>query len=237
MNLLGALRSTRPAANNPMRQPEVRAAAEIAVAGRYAHLIRDESFWSAGVVRGLAPQYRAFAEDILSRHPQVSPDELASAEAVLKDSRERFRPVAGGEAGGSNAPRPEQAIVALGGVIMTALTALALALVVGASLISALLIPGGLVSRQLGLATITASGREITRLRSAARAVVIWLPGIVWLTYLALSPKVQGFVPTPPRPITATLLTVGVLGIGLLWTIARRRGPHDVLLGTWVVAR
>jgi eukaryotic-like serine/threonine-protein kinase len=237
MNLLGALRSTKPAANNPMRQPEVRAAAEIAVAGRYAHLIRDESFWNAGVVRGLAPQYRAYAEDILTRHPQVSPGELASAEAVLKDSRERFRPVAGGAGGSPDAPRSEQVVVALGGVIMSALTALALALVIGASLFSSLLVPGGVVSRQLGLATITGSGREITRLRSAARAVVIWLPGMLWLTYLALSPKVQGFVPTPPRPITATLLTVGVLAIGLLWTIVRRRGPHDVLLATWVVAR
>jgi hypothetical protein len=58
------------------------------------------------------------------------------------------------------------------------------------------------------------------------------------LTYLAFSPKVQGFVPTPPNPITATLVTVGVLVLGHAWTFLRRtRGPHDVLTGTWVVPR
>ena len=237
MNLLGPLGSKTLPASNPFRQPEIRAAAETAVAGRYAHLIRDDDFWNAGVVRALAPQYRAVAEDILARHPQVSPEELAAAEAVLKESRERPRVLADGRTPDRDGPRPEQMAVALGGVIMSSVTALALGLVLVLSLISSLLIPGGMVSRQLGLATITASGREITRVRSVARAVVIWLPGIIWLTYLALSPKVQGFVPTPPRPITATLLTVGLLAIGLLWTIARRRGPHDVLLGTWVVAR
>jgi uncharacterized RDD family membrane protein YckC len=60
----------------------------------------------------------------------------------------------------------------------------------------------------------------------------------VWLTYLALSPKVQGFVPTPPNPIVSTLITVSVLALGLLWTVVRRtRGPHDLLAGTWVVPR
>jgi hypothetical protein len=45
-------------------------------------------------------------------------------------------------------------------------------------------------------------------------------------------------VPTPPNPITATLVTVGALGVGLAWTVVRRaRGPHDVLTGTWVVPR
>ena len=63
------------------------------------------------------------------------------------------------------------------------------------------------------------------------------LPAIVWFVYLAVSPRVQGCVPTPPRPITATLVTVGVLAIGLVWTVVRRtRGPHDLLTGTWVSA-
>ena len=65
MNLLGALEEHDAAADNPCAARGARAA-EVAVAGRYAHLIRDESFWKAGVVRWLAPDYRALAEDILA---------------------------------------------------------------------------------------------------------------------------------------------------------------------------
>jgi uncharacterized RDD family membrane protein YckC len=228
MNLLGALKSTTLAANNPLRQPEVRAAAEVAIAGRYAPLIRDESFWSAGVVRGLAPDYRPLAEDILARHPDVSAEELAAAEAVLKEARERRQ----------DRRRPQQSALGLAGVIISTVTAAALALVLLLCVISSLLVPGGVVSRNLGLATVTRSGREVTRLRSLLRVLVAGLPAIVWLTYLALSPKVQGFVPTPPNPIVSTLITVSVLALGLLWTVVRRtRGPHDLLAGTWVVPR
>jgi len=228
MNLLGALKSTTLPANNPLREPEVRAAAEVAVAGRYAHMIRDEEFWNAGVVRGLASDYRPLAEDILARHADVSPAQLAAAEAILKDARER-RPGGG---------RREQYAVALGGVIISTIAAAALALVLMTCIISSLLVPGGLVSRQVGLATVTRSGREITRVRSLMRTLVAGMPAIAWLTHLAFSPKVQGFVPTPPSPLTATLVTVGVLAVGLVWTIVRRmRGPHDLLMGTWVVPR
>jgi hypothetical protein len=228
MNLLGALKSTTLPANNPMRQPEVRAAAEVAVAGRYGPMIRDESFWSAGVVRELAPDYRSLAEDILARHPNVSGEEQAGAEAILKEARERRQDRA----------RPEQRTLGLAGVIVSTITAAALALVLLLCVISTLLVPGGVVTRNLGLATETRSGREVTRFRSLLRVLIAGLPAIVWLTYLALSPKVQGFVPTPPNPIVTTLITVSVLALGLLWTVVRRtRGPHDLLLGTWVVPR
>jgi eukaryotic-like serine/threonine-protein kinase len=228
MNLLGALRSTTLTADNPLREPEVRAAAEVAIAGRYAQSIRDEEFWNAGVVRALAPEYRSLAEDILTRHPDVSPAQLAAAEEVLKEARSRG-PVQG---------RREQSALALGGVIISTLTAWAFALVLVACVISSLLVPGGLVSRQLGLATVTRSGKEITRLRSVLRTLVAGSPAIAWLAYLAFSPKVQGFVPTPPDPIAGTFLVVGVLALGHTWTVSRRtRGPHDLLTGTWVVPR
>ena len=228
MNLLGALKSTTLPANSPLREPDVRAAAELAIAGRYAHLIRDQEFWNAGVVRSLAPDYRALAENILARHTDVSSAQLAAAEAILKEARER-RP---------DGARPERSTVELGGVIISTITAGALALVLLLSVISSLLVPGGLVSRQVGLATVTRSGGEITRVRSLLRTLVAGLPAIAWLTYLAFSPMVQGFVPTPPNPLTATLVTVGALAVGLAWTIAgRTRGPHDLLAGTWVVPR
>jgi eukaryotic-like serine/threonine-protein kinase len=228
MNLLGALKSTTLPADNPLREPEVRAAAEAAIAGRYAHFIRDEEFWNAGVVRALAPNYRPLAEDILARHPDVSPQQLAAAEAVLKEARSR----------GAAGRRRESSALELGAVIISTITAGALGLVLLACVVSSLLVPGGLVSRHVGLATVTRSGREITRVRSLMRTLVAGMPAIAWLTYLAFSPKVQGFVPAPPNPLTATFVTVGVLAVGLGWTIVRRtRGPHDLLTGTWVVPR
>jgi uncharacterized RDD family membrane protein YckC len=228
MNLLGALKSRTVPGGNPLYEPAVRAAAEVVIAGRYAHMIRDDEFWNAGVVRSLAPDYRSLAEDILARHPDVSPEQLAAAEAVMKEARSR------GPAGG----RRQQSAVEIGGVLISTLTAGALALVLVACLISSLMVPGGVVSRQVGLAVVTRTGREITRGRSLIRMLVAGSPAIVWLTYLAFSPKVQGFVPTPPNPITGTVITLGVLAVGHWWTIARRtRGPHDLLTGTWVVSR
>jgi hypothetical protein len=212
-----------------MREPAVRAAAEVAIAGRYAHLIRDPEFWNAGVVRSLAPDYRPLAEEILARHPSVSPEALSAAQTVLAEARQRGQPAGG---------RRERSGLELGGVIISTITAAALALVLLVCVISSLLVPGGLVSRQMGLATVTRSGKEVTRLRSVIRTLVASIPAIAWLAYLALSPKVQGFVPTPANPITATLVTVGVFAVGLGWTIVRRtRGPHDLLTGTWVVPR
>jgi uncharacterized RDD family membrane protein YckC len=228
MNLLGALKSTTLPGDSPLREPAVRAAAEVAIAGRYERMIRDEEFWNAGVVRSLAPDYRLLAEDILARHPDVSPEQLAAAEVVMKDARARG-PVRGTR---------QQRTVEIGGVVISTLTAAALALMLVACVISSLLVPGGVVSRQIGLATVARSGSEISRARSLLRILVAFSPAIVWLTYLAFSPKVQGFVPTPPNPITATLVTVGVLVLGHAWTFLRRtRGPHDVLTGTWVVPR
>jgi hypothetical protein len=129
-------------------------------------------------------------------------------------------------------------VVDVGGVIISTITAAALALVLMTCIISSLLVPGGLVSRQVGLATVTRSGREVTRVRSLVRTLVAGMPAIAWVTYLAFSPKVQGVVPTPPNPMTATLVTVGILAVGVVWTIVRRtRGPHDLLTGTWVVPR
>jgi uncharacterized RDD family membrane protein YckC len=228
MNLLGALKSTRLPADNPLREPAVRAAAEVAVAGRYGHLIRDESFWNSGVVRELAPDYRPLAEGILAKHPDVTAEELAGAEVVLKAARSR----------GPERGRRERSAAEVGGVIISTLTAGALALGLIVCVISSLLVPGGLVLRQVGLATVMRSGREITRVRSLMRTLVAGMPAFAWLAYLAVSPKVQGFVPTPTNPLTATLVTVGVLAVGHAWTVVgRTRGPHDLLTGTWVVPR
>lgn len=92
--------------------------------------------------------------------------------------------------------------------------------------------------RQLRFAVVTRDGNEIGRLRSVLRAAVAWLPALAWLGYLAASPKVQGFVPAPSAPLLGIGLMLTPLVIGVIWTLARpARGPHDWVMGTWVIPR
>src|SRR4029453_6741200 len=106
------------------------------------------------------------------------------------------------------------------------------------SVLSSLIVPGGVFTRMLGHAVVTRKGHEIGRMLSLGRVLVACAPAIAWLIYLASSPKVQGFVPIPPNPLLGTFLTLAALGIGAVFTIVRpERGPHDWLFGTWVVPR
>jgi hypothetical protein len=126
----------------------------------------------------------------------------------------------------------------LAGVILSALAAFSLGLAIVCSLASAVAARGGLVTRLLGLAVVNRQGREIGRGRSLVRTALAWLPAFVWLAYLAVSPRVQGFVPTPNAPLMGMTITLVLLAAGAAWTIARpARGPHDRLAGTWVVPR
>ena len=119
-----------------------------------------------------------------------------------------------------------------------AVTAIALLPVLLLSVLSSLVVPGGIFTRMLGHAVVRHDGREIGRALSLTRVLVAWAPAIAWGLYLASMPRVQGFVPTPPDPLLGTIITLIALGIGAMLTIARpSRGPHDWLLGTWVVPR
>jgi hypothetical protein len=123
-------------------------------------------------------------------------------------------------------------------ITVTAPVAACVLLTLLCALISAAIAPGGAVTRLLGLAVVDARGAEIGRWRSLARTAVAWVPAIVWLVYLAASPKIQGFLPAPPDPLVGLALTAAALTAGAAWTIARpERGPHDWLTRTWVVPR
>jgi uncharacterized RDD family membrane protein YckC len=113
-----------------------------------------------------------------------------------------------------------------------------LLLVLGCCVLSLLVVPGGLMTRLLGLAVVTRDGTEINRWRSLVRVLVAWLPAILWLVYLAASPKMQGWVPNPPSPLLGTVITLAAMSIGAAWAVARpARGLHDWISGTWVVQR
>jgi hypothetical protein len=103
---------------------------------------------------------------------------------------------------------------------------------------SSLLVPGGLVARAPRPRDDYAiSAEEITRMRSLARVLVAGVPAIAWLTYRSRSLRRCRDSCRPRRVrLRRHVTTVSILAIGLAWTIAARtRGPHDILVGTWVV--
>jgi hypothetical protein len=175
----------------------------------------------------VAARLRKTADGVAARHPSVTKEELANATTTIAPELERRRQRTRGQNFGDLAP-----------IIIMTVIAMALLLLLLLSVVSSLIVPGGLFTRMLGHAVVTRNGTEIGRMLSIARVLVAWSPAIAWLLYLAASPKVQGFVPTPPNPMLGTLLTLAALSLGAILTIVRpSRGPHDWLLGTRVVPR
>ena len=222
---LEMLRHPKPAAQSRAANPEVREAIEIYLVGRHGARLNSDDFWGGRIMQGLSPQYRPIARGVVERRPSVTPEELARAAEVLAPELKR------------RGERREE-ISDLSPIIIMAVTAIALLPVLLFSVLSSLLVPGGVFTRMLGHAVVKNDGREIGRTLSLVRVLVAWAPTITWLLYLAAWPRVQGFVPTPPNPLLGATLTVAAMAVGALLTIAKpARGPHDWLLGTRVVPR
>jgi hypothetical protein len=228
LGLLESLSAPTPPPGSRLVDPGVRQAMEIYVAGKHSARLRDRGFWNSPVMQqGIAKRLQPTAESVAARHPSVSPEELARATTTIAPELERLR-----------GRQRRQRFSDLTPVVVTATTAGLLLLILLLSVVSSLIVPGGLFTRMLGHAVVTRSGHEINRMLSLGRVLVAWAPAIAWLIYLATSPKVQGFVPMPPNPTLGTFVTLAALGIGAIVTIVRpERGPHDWLLGTWVVPR
>jgi hypothetical protein len=227
MSWLDALRE--PAAGSRFVDPALRATGEIYVAGRFAERLRDDRFWGplASGNEQLKAE-RAFADALVERHPSVSADELQMASAALGPEIEDIERRAGRGADFSR----------VRSIVIGTLAALAVGWVAIAALVSSAAVPGGIVTRLIGHAVVGAEGREIGRMRSTVRGVVAWSPAIVWMAILALSPRIQVFVPVPAHPILIGTIVAGVTIAGAIWTILRpERGPHDWIAGTWVVPR
>ena len=225
---LSALQNPNPPPGSRLRSPDIRSAIERYLAGRHGHVLADDRFWSTLIMQRMG-NLRPIAADLVARYPAVSAAELAQASETIAPERRRWEQQSRVQIRG---------LLTVAGLIVSTVTALAIAFVVVLSLVSAALVPGGIAMRSLGYTVVSREGREIGRGRSLLRAVAAWLPAIVWLAYLAASPKIQRFVPAPPAPWLGVALALGVLMAGAIWTIVRpSRGPHDRLLGTWVVVR
>ena len=228
LGLLESLYPATPPAGSRLVDPDVRQAMEIYIAGRHRTRLTDAGFWDSPVMQqGISARLRTTADGVASRHPSVSSEDLTRATTAIAPELERLRE-----------RQRRESLSDLTPAIVTVTTAGMLLIVLLLSIVSSLIVPGGLFTRMLGHAVVTRRGTEIGRAISLARVLVAWAPAIAWLLYLASSPKVQGFVPMPPNPTLGVVLTLAALGIGAVLTIVRpERGPHDWLLGTRVVPR
>jgi hypothetical protein len=168
------------------------------------------------------------AQAMSARHPDGSPDDLAAAAAAIAPEIERFnRETTRATSEASNSS----------GTVIGTVTFIGVCFSMVISLLSALIVPGGLITRLIGLAVVRRDGREIGRLRSFGRAALMWLPGLIWVAWVVMAPRAQGSVP-PADPLPRLLLLVGVFAAGITWTLmSSERGPHDHAAGTWVVPR
>ncbi len=225
---LSALQNANPPPASRLRDPEVRRAMERYLVGRHGAVLADDAFWETIMMQGALQRLRPVADDLLARHRDFSAEDVDRAATAIAREREQW----------ARQSRVQlRGLLNVGGIIVSAMTGLAIAVVAVLGLLSAVMVPGGVMTRALGHAVVDRHGREIGRARSLARAAVAWMPALVWLAWLAASPKVQGYVPSPSAPWTGVVVALGLLMAGAILTIVRTRGPHDRMMGTWMVAQ
>jgi hypothetical protein len=224
---------TDASADAEFKTEEQRTAAEQYVAAHFASQLTNDEFWNTQT-----PQIEPFVSmrrrsaEIAARYPTVSPDQLARASAIVAPqvqelAAERANVSANFPAGGEAL----RLFVASGFGSVLVLVSIAF------GLISVLAVPGGLVTRALGHAVVTGDGREIGRARSAIRFLVAWSPALAWIAGVGVpmfgEPRVS-----PDVAVVVGSLAFSMMAAGAAWTIANPgRGPHDRIVGTWVVPR
>jgi hypothetical protein len=112
--------------------------------------------------------------------------------------------------------------------------------------LSALLFGGGLTVRMVGLSLVCGDGCMAGLLRCAARALLIWIPPTMLLAAAVMLDAWPWFRPEVGEPRLWAFRLADVLlwtSVGLLLAypvvaiLFPRRGPHDWLVGTYVVPR
>jgi hypothetical protein len=224
---------TDSSADAELTTQEQRSAAEQYVAAHFGSQLTSDAFWNTQTPQ-MEPflGWRRTAAEIAARYPAVSPDELARASAIVAPqiqelAAQRASMSAHFPAGGE----------ALRGLVATGFASLPVLVSIVCGLISALAVPGGLVTRALRHAVVRRDGREIGRARSGVRFLVAWSPALAWIACVGApmfgEPRVS-----PDVAVVVGSLAFLVMAAGVVWTLASPgRGPHDRIAGTWVVPR
>ena len=140
---------------------------------------------------------RRYAEALVERHPALSAPEIQQLRAQLPP-----------QFNGPQPRREEDSFLRSVSVVISALTAMALGLVVACALVLSVLVPGGVAGRSLGLAVVDRRGVEIGRgsiVRPRAHRVaapgipVVCLPGEARRKSSAWC-RVSPSQPLPARP-------------------------------------
>ena len=225
---------------------KAREAMEIHISSAFGHLIRDDKVWSAPMVKGmLRPHRRAIAEGAVAHHPSPTEQEVQEARAMLRPILEQpihSHPTDGvvdnqtsqapGRKAGGGMLMPEQD-PGLMSFIMSGAMLFCLMVAAALSLLCAVAFRGGMLMHMLGIAVVTARGRQATRLRMLWRALIAWSPVICTALVLKFSDG------RSPAAITAPIITLLSLtaALAIVSLIPRRRSPQDHLAGTWLVPR
>jgi hypothetical protein len=102
-----------------------------------------------------------------------------------------------------------------------------------AGVVSVLVRPGGFAMSSLGLAVVTAQGRQVGRLRAVVRLLVAWSPLLVYGALLWW-PVTRGAM----YSIVVASLAATPTVIGWVWSLLHpTRGPHDLIVGTSIGTR
>ena len=210
-----------------------RTAAEQYVAAHFGTQLTSDEFWNTQTPQ-IEPflGWRRTAAEIAARYPAVSPDELARASAIVAPQIQEL--AAQRESMSANFPAGGEA---LRGLAISGFASLPVWVSIVCGLISALAVPGGLVTWALRDAVVRRDGREIGRARSGVRFLVAWSPALVWIACVG-APMFGGPRVSPDVAVVVGGLAFLLMTAGVAWTIASPgRGPHDRIAGTWVVPR
>ncbi len=101
---------------------------------------------------------------------------------------------------------------------------------------------GGVFLYAFGGTLVGRAGREVSRFRAAARAVVVWSPVVVVFWCMTILPTTQSFkqniaILGPLTQVWAPEALAVLYAVGALWILTGRRGLHDILSGVRVIAR
>jgi eukaryotic-like serine/threonine-protein kinase len=190
---------------------------EIYIAQHYGGLITNQTAWTSWPVISLVQgEGRKFAEKSVADYPSPSQAEIAEADAALGKHLPKDIPFVSGKM-----PAGMSAMM----------LAASLLFYVGIpAVVAALLFRGGLVLLFAGVTYVRKDGERASRLRLLWRALVTWAPAVpVFVVTLIGMTKHSLLMPW---------LAIALLALLAILSIAfPRRGPQDLLAGTWPVPR
>lgn len=201
-----------------------RVALEVYIAHRFAPLVSDRRGpWMSGYASGsFESAERLTIEQMVSRHPTPTPEELADARAVLAGRIKYF------EASDSREQPGPRSIPFIFLVVLVNVKWLAIP-----SLVSSFVFGGGILLRLLGLAIVTRDGAPLPEWpwRAVWRTLLVWSPLIASAASIRLLG--DGFVGIASATAFALIFVAGAV-----WSVVRpERGVQDRLAGTFLVPR